>query len=73
MHFFYTLIRKKVYAHILYKCRILSNFEGRKEVDSKELTAKIYIKLDLSRFVYKCLYQLFNFIYILIKVPNPDK
>ena len=55
--------------------RILSNFESRKEVDLKELIAKINIKLDLSLFAYKWhrLYQIFNFIYILIKVPNPDK
>ena len=34
---FFTLIRKKVYAQILYKRRILSNFESRKEADLKEL------------------------------------
>ena len=65
----------KVYAEILYKCRILSNFESREEVDLKELIEDKDIKSDLSRFAYKChrLNQLFNFIYILMKDPNPDK
>ena len=70
MHFFTLLFGQN---------RIVSNFESRKEKVLKELIAKInkkiYIKLDLSRLAYKCqrLYQLFNFIYILIKVPTPDK
>ena len=51
--FVYTLIRTKVYAHTLYKIRILSNFESKKEVDLKELIVEIYTKLDLSRFAYK--------------------
>ena len=45
------------------------------EVDLKELIAKIDMKLNLSRFgcKYHRLSQLFNFIYILIKVLRPDK
>jgi len=34
-------------SNYLEKCRILSNFERRKEVGLKELIAKIDIKLDL--------------------------
>ena len=36
---------------MLYKCRIILNFESRKVVDLKELLAKIDIKLDYASLI----------------------